>query len=90
MGPGDIDLYENNEAFALSTWLFTRELDIGPDRLNVHGGALALGHPIGCSGSRIIVTLIHALRTHGKSYGLATLCHGTGGATAVAMERLYG
>lgn len=90
MGPGDIDLYENNEAFALSTWLFTRELDIGPDRLNVHGGALALGHPIGCSGSRIIVTLIHALRTHSKSYGLATLCHGTGGATAVAMERLYG
>ena len=87
---GDIDLYENNEAFALSTRLFSHGLAIDPVRLNVHGGAIALGHPIGCSGTRIMVTLIHALKTHGKLHGLAALCHGTGGATAAVMESLHG
>ncbi|MCY4171626.1 MAG: thiolase family protein [Bacteroidetes bacterium] len=84
----DIDLYENNEAFALSTSLFLRGMEIDTETLNVHGGAIALGHPLGCSGTRIIVTLIHALTEYQKSLGLATLCHGTGGATAIALERL--
>jgi len=84
----EIDLYENNEAFALSNQLFIRELGIDSEKLNVNGGALALGHPIGCSGARIIVTILHALRGRGKSLGLATLCHGTGGGTAVALEML--
>lgn len=84
----DMDLYENNEAFALSTLLFVRDLGIDPEILNVNGGAIALGHPIGCSGARIVVTLLHALRTRGKSLGLAALCHGTGGGTAVIVECL--
>ena len=84
----DIDLYENNEAFSLSTSLYLRKMGLHPDRLNVQGGAIALGHPIGCSGTRIIVTLLHALQEHEKSLGLATLCHGTGGATAMTFERL--
>ena len=88
MQVSDIDLYENNEAFALSTPLFARELGIDPENLNVNGGAIALGHPIGCSGARITVTLIHALKAHGKSLGLAALCHGTGGGTALALEML--
>lgn len=88
MQVSDIDFYENNEAFALSTPLFARELEIDPENLNVNGGAIALGHPIGCSGARITVTLIYALRAHGKSLGLAALCHGTGGGTALALEVL--
>ncbi|MXX97941.1 MAG: thiolase family protein [Rhodothermaceae bacterium] len=84
----DIDLYENNEAFALSTPLFVGGLEIDPERLNVNGGAIALGHPIGCSGTRIVVTLIHALKAREKSLGLAALCHGTGGGTALALEML--
>lgn len=84
----DIDLYENNEAFALSTVLFVRDLGIDPGILNVNGGAIALGHPIGCSGARVVVTLLHALRTRRKSLGLAALCHGTGGGTAVVIECL--
>ena len=84
----EIDLYENNEAFSLSSLLFAREMRIEAEKLNVNGGAIALGHPIGCSGARIIVTLIHALRSHGKSRGLATMCHGTGGSTAIVLECL--
>jgi acetyl-CoA C-acetyltransferase len=84
----DFDLFENNEAFAISSILFNRMLGVSYDDLNVHGGAIALGHPIGCSGSRIIVTLNHALKTHDKQAGIATLCHGTGGGTAVAIERV--
>ncbi len=83
-----IDLFENNEAFSLSTVLFLRGMGIDLEQLNVNGGAIALGHPIGCSGTRIIVTLIHALAEYEKSIGLATLCHGTGGATALIVERL--
>jgi len=59
------------------------------DRLNVYGGAIALGHPIGCSGARIMVTLLNALAERGGKLGLASLCHGTGGATAVAVERVW-
>jgi len=84
----DIDLYENNEAFALSTVLFLKRMAINEDQLNVNGGAIALGHPIGCSGTRIIVTLLHGLGEFQKPLGLATLCHGTGGATSIVLERL--
>jgi acetyl-CoA C-acetyltransferase len=82
------DLIENNEAFALNNVLLRRLLEIPYEKMNVHGGAIALGHPIGASGARILVTLVHALRTHGKPRGLATLCHGVGGATALAVELL--
>ncbi|MGQ0848875.1 MAG: acetyl-CoA C-acyltransferase, partial [Actinomycetota bacterium] len=82
----DYDLFENNEAFALNNILFSRKLDVPFNRLNVNGGAIALGHPIGCSGARILVTLIHALR-HGQfSAGLAAICHGTGGGTVTSVE----
>ena len=84
----DFDLFENNEAFALNNLLFERMLGVPSDRLNVHGGAVALGHPIGASGARILTTLVHALRTHDKQAGLAAICHGTGGGTAVALERV--
>jgi len=84
----DFDLFENNEAFAINSILFHRMLDVPYEKLNVHGGAIALGHPIGCSGARIIVTLLHALRRHDGTLGLAAICHGTGGGTAVAVERL--
>ena len=82
------DLFENNEAFALNNVLFTRMLGVHPDALNVHGGAVALGHPIGASGARLLVTLTHGLRTHDRTSGLAAICHGTGGGTAVAIERV--
>ncbi len=83
---GDFDLFENNEAFAINNILFSRMLEVSHDKLNVHGGAVSLGHPIGASGARIVTTLIHALRTHGKEKGLASICHGTGGGTSLAVE----
>lgn len=83
---GEIDLFENNEAFALSSILFSKMLDVSPEVLNVNGGAIALGHPIGASGARIITTLLHSLRRSEKKRGLAALCHGTGGGTAVVIE----
>lgn len=84
----EFDLVENNEAFAVNSVLFNRKLGISYDKLNVNGGAIALGHPIGCSGARIIVTLTHALHNLDKQTGLASICHGTGGGTAVALERV--
>lgn len=84
----DIDLFENNEAFAVSTLLFNQMLGVDLDKLNVNGGAIALGHPIGASGARIVTTLINALAEQDKTFGLAALCHGTGGGTAVAVERV--
>jgi acetyl-CoA C-acetyltransferase len=83
---GDVDLWEINEAFAVVPMALMHDLKVSHDRVNVHGGACALGHPIGASGARIMVTLIHALQTHGKRKGLATLCIGGGEATAVALE----
>ena len=83
---GDYDLVENNEAFAINSVLMHRKLGLSYDRLNVHGGAISLGHPIGCSGARIVVTLLHALRARGGERGLASICHGTGGGTALAVE----
>jgi acetyl-CoA C-acetyltransferase len=83
---GDFDLFENNEAFAVNSILFTRRLDVPLEKLNVNGGAIALGHPIGCSGARILVTLVHALRRHRLAAGLAAICHGTGGGTVTSVE----
>lgn len=82
----DVDLFEINEAFAMVTMLAIRELGLDEERVNVHGGACAVGHPIGSSGSRIIVSLMYALRHYGKRRGVASLCIGGGEATAVAIE----
>lgn len=82
----DFHLIENNEAFSLNNVLLRRALEIPYEKINVYGGAIALGHPIGASGARIIVTLLNALQQEGKATGLASLCHGTGGGTAVAVE----
>lgn len=82
----DVDLWEVNEAFAVVPMALMAELQVSHDIVNVHGGACALGHPIGASGARIMVTLIHALQRHGKKRGLATLCIGGGEGTAVALE----
>jgi acetyl-CoA C-acetyltransferase len=82
----DVDLFEVNEAFAVVSMIAMRDLGISHDVLNVHGGATALGHPIGASGARIMATLISALQTHGQKRGLASLCIGGGEATAVAVE----
>jgi acetyl-CoA C-acetyltransferase len=82
----DVDLYEINEAFAVVTMAAMHDLNLSHDKVNIHGGACALGHPVGSSGSRIIITLIAALKTHGKKRGIASLCIGGGEATAVAVE----
>ncbi|WII71113.1 acetyl-CoA C-acetyltransferase [Bdellovibrio sp. 22V] len=84
---GDIDLWEINEAFAVVTQVAMKELEIPAEKVNVHGGAVAIGHPIGASGARILATLVHALHTHGKRYGLATLCIGGGEAVALIVEK---
>jgi acetyl-CoA C-acetyltransferase len=86
LSQSDIDLYEVNEAFAVVTMAATRELDLPGDRVNVNGGACALGHPIGASGARILVTLLHALQNRGMKTGVASLCIGGGEATAMAIE----
>ncbi|MBI4537247.1 MAG: thiolase family protein [candidate division NC10 bacterium] len=83
----DIDLLEVNEAFAVVNLAVAQELGLDPARLNVHGGAVALGHPIGASGARILVTLLHAMRRYGRTRGLATLCIGGGEASALVVER---
>ena len=83
---GDVDLWEVNEAFAVVPMALMEELKIGHDIVNVNGGACALGHPIGASGARIMVTLMHALQARGGRRGVATLCIGGGEATAVALE----
>ena len=83
----DVDLWEVNEAFAVVALAFMAELGIAHDRLNVNGGACALGHPIGASGARIIVTLLHALEARGLRRGIAAICIGGGEATAIAIER---
>jgi acetyl-CoA C-acetyltransferase len=85
---GDVDLFEVNEAFAVVAMAAMKELSIPHDKLNIRGGACALGHPVGASGARIIVTLIHALKDKGLKRGVASLCIGGGEATAVAIELL--
>lgn len=88
LGVADFDLFENNEAFASNSVLFHKVLGVPYERMNIWGGAVALGHPIGCSGARLIVTLISQLHETDGKLGMASLCHGTGGGTAVAVERM--
>ncbi|MEM9974364.1 MAG: acetyl-CoA C-acyltransferase [Pseudomonadota bacterium] len=85
---GDVDLWEVNEAFAVVPMAFMREMGVPRQRMNVHGGACALGHPIGASGARIIVTLLNALETHDLKRGVAAICIGGGEGTAIAIERM--
>jgi len=86
--PHDADLYEINEAFAVVTMAAMRDIDLDPARVNVNGGACALGHPIGATGARILTTLVHALRRRGAKRGVAALCIGGGEAVALAVEML--
>lgn len=83
-----IDLFEINEAFAAVTMVAMKDLKLASEKVNVHGGAVAIGHPIGASGARILTTLVHALHLHQKRYGLATLCIGGGEAVALIVERV--
>ena len=85
---GDVDLFEINEAFAVVAMAAQRDLGIPREKLNINGGACALGHPIGATGARLIVTLLHALEAHGLKRGVAALCIGGGEATAIAVERI--
>ena len=83
----DVDLWEVNEAFAVVPMAFMKALGIAHDKVNVNGGACALGHPIGASGARIMVTLLHALEARGLKRGIAAICIGGGEGTAIAIER---
>ncbi len=85
---GDIDLVEINEAFAAQVIASYRQLGIDPERLNVHGGAIALGHPFGMTGARILTTLINGLQSRDKQFGLETMCVGGGQGMAMVVERL--
>jgi acetyl-CoA C-acetyltransferase len=88
LAASEIDLWEVNEAFAAVAMAFIQDHGLDPERVNVHGGAVALGHPIGCSGARILVTLLHALRRRDLRLGCAAICIGGGEATAMVVERL--
>ena len=83
----DIDLVESNEAFAAQSLAVIKELGLDKTRVNINGGAIALGHPVGASGARILVTLMHAMAARGNRYGLATLCVGGGMGVAMVIER---
>jgi len=83
---GDFDLVEINEAFAAQVLAVLKDVPIAAEKLNVNGGAIALGHPIGCSGARIVVTLLHELQRRGQTKGLATLCVSGGMGMAMAIE----
>jgi len=85
----DVDLFEINEAFAVVTLAAMKHFDLPHDKVNIHGGACALGHPIGASGARILVTLLWALRRNKLRHGIAAICIGGGEATAMAIECLY-
>jgi 3-oxoadipyl-CoA thiolase len=87
IGAGEIDLVELNEAFASQSLVVIRELGLDPEKVNVKGGAIAIGHPLGMSGARLVVTLLHELRRRGGRYGLATLCVGVGQGQAALFER---
>jgi len=87
---GELDLIELNEAFASQSLAVVRELGIDEDRVNVNGGAIALGHPLGMSGARLVVSLAHELRRRNGRYGLATLCVGVGQGQAALFERSAG
>jgi acetyl-CoA C-acetyltransferase/3-oxo-5,6-didehydrosuberyl-CoA/3-oxoadipyl-CoA thiolase len=83
-----IDLVELNEAFAAQAIACIRDLKLNPERVNIYGGAIALGHPLGCSGAKILTTLVYALRRQNGRYGLATMCIGVGQGIAMIVERL--
>jgi acetyl-CoA acetyltransferase len=83
-----IDLVELNEAFAAQSLACIRQLGVDPEKVNVYGGAIALGHPLGSSGSRLVATLVHALHRRNARYGLATMCIGVGQGIATIVERL--
>jgi acetyl-CoA C-acetyltransferase len=85
---GDIDFVELNEAFSVVGIANTRLMGLDPAKVNVNGGAVSLGHPLGCSGARIIVTLINVLKQNGGRYGAAGICNGGGGASAMVIEAL--
>ena len=84
----DIDLIEVNEAFAVVAWKFIRDLDLDPEKVNVFGGSVAIGHPLGCSGARIITTLTTVLKEKKAKIGCAGICNGGGGASALVIENL--
>jgi acetyl-CoA C-acetyltransferase len=88
MSIADIDLYEVNEAFAPVPMAWLKHTGADPDKLNIHGGAIALGHPLGASGTKLMATLVHALKSHGKKYGLQTMCEGGGVANVTIVEAL--
>jgi acetyl-CoA acetyltransferase len=83
---GDIDLWELNEAFAAQALGVIRSFGLDEDRVNVHGGAIALGHPLGCSGARIVTTLLHAMARRGATLGAASLCVGVGQGATIIVE----
>jgi acetyl-CoA C-acetyltransferase len=84
----DVDLFELNEAFSVQALAVNRDLALDPAKVNIHGGAVAIGHPIGASGARVLTTLLYALQRRGKSKGIAALCLGGGNAVALAVERI--
>ncbi len=88
LGINDVDFFEVNEAFAVVTMAFNQELNVSEDKVNVHGGAVSLGHPLGASGARILTTLNHVLRSNDGEIGCATLCNGGGGASAIVIKRV--
>jgi acetyl-CoA acyltransferase len=85
---GEVDVVEANEAFAAQTLAVVRELHLEPERVNPYGGAIALGHPLGCSGARIITTLLHGMRRSGAGRGAATMCIGVGQGITTLWERV--
>ena len=86
----DIDLFEINEAFSVVSIINNRLMELDPEKVNIYGGAVSIGHPIGCSGARIVTTLINALGNRGAKYGCAGICNGGGGASAMVLERTSG
>jgi len=88
LSKSDVDLFEVNEAFSVVTMAFAKELELSQDKINVHGGAVSLGHPLGASGARIVTTLNHALKNKGGDIGCATLCNGGGGASAIVIKKM--
>ena len=88
ISPEHVDFYELNEAFSVVGLANIKLLGLNPEKVNVHGGAVSLGHPLGCSGARIVVTLIHVLKQHGGKIGVAGICNGGGGASAIVIENM--
>jgi acetyl-CoA C-acetyltransferase len=84
----DIDYFEINEAFSVVAIANNRLMNLNPEKVNVNGGAVALGHPLGCSGARITITLMNVLKQNNAHYGVAGICNGGGGASAVVIERM--